>query len=479
MENAASTESTAEEMNTEEIIAEEPSEEEVSEEKGSEEETSKESVNMENADFEEYLAEHETLKRGDLGIGVVVEENDQGLVVDIGLKQEGLVPKRDLNRLEEETLSEIEPGAEVPVLVVHTRDNEGRPQLSIHQAILQEDWQRAEEMMEEGNIFEGEVSGYNRGGLVVQFGKIRGFVPASHTVGLPRGLSEAERRRRLEAMVGRKIGVKVIEVERRRRRLILSERRARREWQKKQRDRLMDELNVGETRHGRVTGITDFGAFVDLGGADGLIHISELSWGRVKNPREVVRTGEEVDVYVLDVDRDRQRIALSLKKLQPDPWSLIEDHYDIGELVEGRVTRVLDFGAFVQLEPGVEGLLHVSEMIGTPELKPSEIVSAGDTILVKVIRIEPNRRRIALSAKRVHQDEWERWAAEKQAEESEAEPEPQAEPETEPEDEEEEPIELEVEVEEAEVEPEGASEMDEPSEESEVEQGEAKAEESE
>jgi predicted RNA-binding protein with RPS1 domain len=177
----------------------------------------------------------------------------------------------------------------------------------------------------------------------------------------------------------------------------------------------MTELVEGETRHGKVTSITNFGAFVDLGGADGLIHVSELSWSRVENPRQVLKVGDEIDVYVLDVDRERKRIALSLKKLQPDPWTIVDDHYEAGQLIEGRVTRVLDFGAFVELDLGVEGLLHASEMIGTPDLNPSDIVHPGEKLLVKVIRVDSRRKRLALSARQVRKDEWERWVAEQQA----------------------------------------------------------------
>ncbi|MEE8391015.1 MAG: S1 RNA-binding domain-containing protein, partial [Anaerolineae bacterium] len=163
------------------------------------------------------------------------------------------------------------------------------------------------------------------------------------------------------------------------------------------------------------TSITNFGAFVDLGGADGLIHVSELSWGRVDNPRQVLKVGDELDVYVLDVDLERKRIALSLKKLQPDPWTIVDDHYQAGQLVEGRVTRVLDFGAFIELDLGIEGLLHASEMIGTPELAPSDVIRPGEKLLVKVIRIDSRRKRLALSARQVRKDEWEHWVAEQQA----------------------------------------------------------------
>jgi small subunit ribosomal protein S1 len=367
--------------------------------------------------MDDYLTngyDYQAPKRGDIRTGVIVDTHDQGLVVDIGSKREGLVPAEDLERLDEEVRAEIQVGISVPVFVLRPEDKEGRPILSIHQARLYEDWLKAEEMMGSGELYEGEVAGFNRGGLIVRFGKIRGFVPASQIVGLPRRLREEQRRERLETMIGDRMGLKIIEVDRHRRRLIFSQRRALRAWQELQRERVITELTEGETRHGQVTSITNFGAFVDLGGADGLIHVSELSWGRVDNPRQVLKVGDEVDVYVLDVDRERKRIALSLKKLQPDPWTIVDDHYRVGELVEGRVTRVLDFGAFVELDLGIEGLLHTSEMIGTPELPPSDIVHPGEKLLVKIIRIESRRRRLALSARQVRKSEWERWIAEQQ-----------------------------------------------------------------
>jgi small subunit ribosomal protein S1 len=358
---------------------------------------------------------YEAPKRGEIREGVIVDVRESGLIVDIGFKREGFVPGEDLERLDEEVRTEIAVGESVSVFVLRPENREGQPVLSIHQARMYRDWVEAEQMMESGELYEGEIAGYNRGGLIVKFGKIRGFVPASQIVGLPRRMRDDQRRNRMEAMIGEKVGLKVIEVDRMRRRLIFSQRRALRQWQEMQRERVMSELAEGDTRRGRVTSITSFGAFVDLGGADGLIHVSEMSWSRVDNPRDVLKVGDKVDVYVLDVDRDRKRIALSLKKLQPDPWTLVEDHYTPGELVEGRVTRVLDFGAFIELDLGVEGLLHVSEMIGTPELSPSDIVRAGEKLLVKIIRIDSRRKRLALSAKQVRRSEWERWVAEQQA----------------------------------------------------------------
>ncbi len=368
--------------------------------------------------LDEYLTNgynYERPRHGDIRNGVIVAADDQRLVVDIGTKREGFVYQEDLSRLDEETRAEIKVGDELPVFVIRPADREGHPILSIHQARLCEDWLEAEEMAKSGKLYEGEIAGFNRGGLIVRFGKIRGFIPASQVVGLPRRLSPEERRRRLEEKIGDRVGLKVIEVDRRRRRLIFSQRRALRAWQEVQRERVMSELVVGETRHGTVSDITSFGAFVDLGGADGLVHVSEMSWRRVDDPHNVLKKGQEVDVYVLDVDRQRKRIALSLKKLLPDPWTLVDDEYQIGDLIEGRVTRVLDFGAFIELDLGLEGLLHASEMIGTPELRPTDIVYPGETLLVKVIRIDSQRRRLALSAKQVRKSEWERWVAEQQA----------------------------------------------------------------
>ena len=364
---------------------------------------------------EQVLTDYQAPKRGDIRTGVVLEKNERGLVVDIGSKREGLVPAEDLTRLDAEICAGIQVGTTVQAFVLRTEDREGHPVLSIHQAHLYEDWLKAEQMMESGELYDGEVADYNRGGVIVMFGKIRGFVPASQTVGLPRRLQAEERRQRLEAMIGQRVGLKIIEVDRQRRRLIFSQRRALRAWQERQRETVMSQLTEGETQRGRVTDITSFGAFVDLGGADGLIHVSELSWSRVDNPGQVLKIGDEIDVYILSVDRERKRIALSLKKLQPDPWTLVDDHYQKGQLVEGRVTRVLDFGAFIELDLGIEGLLHSSEMIGTPELHPVDIVHPGETLLVKIIRIDSQRKRLALSARQVRQDEWERWVAEQQA----------------------------------------------------------------
>ncbi len=366
--------------------------------------------------LEDYLAQEEydyqLPRRGDIHKGIVIEIGSQGAIIDAGFKRDGIVQIEDMDRLDDETREGIQPGDEISVAVDDPRDGDGRLILSIYQALVQEDWLQAETMMKENELYEGEVSGYNRGGLLVPFGRIRGFIPASHVVGMPRGLRGEERRQRLEEMVGEEVGLKIIEVDRQRRRLIFSQRQARRAWQRVQRARVMEELKEGETCEGTVTGITDFGAFVDLGGADGLIHISELSWKQVDDPREVVEIGDEVEVYILNLDWKRKRIALSLKRLQPNPWSQVPERYQENQLVEGKVSRVLDFGAFVELDIGVEGLLHISEMTGTSQLSPEEIVEQGEKVLVKILSIDTHKERIALSARQVHRDEWERWMTE-------------------------------------------------------------------
>ncbi|MGC9467224.1 MAG: 30S ribosomal protein S1, partial [Anaerolineae bacterium] len=353
--------------------------------------------------LEESLA-GTTVTRGELREGTILDRRNNGLVVDIGAKRDGFVPLDDIEDLEDR---EFNVGDEVPVVVTNFRDSEGNVELSISQALLQEDWLKAEKLLEDQSVYEAAVTGSNRGGLTVEFGRLRGFVPMSQLIGFNRIRQPAERQRRLRSMVGEEIMLKVIEVNRRRRRLILSQRAAAREWRAARRETLLEDLEAGQARRGRISQITDFGLFVNLGGMDGLVHISELSWGRIENPAEVYHPGQRVKVKVLSVDRDRQRIALSIKALTPDPWESVAERYNVGDLVDGRVTQVVDFGAFIELEPGVEGLLHNSEL---RDITQREELSSGESILVKVIRVEPDRRRIGLSVRQVRPDEWEEWA---------------------------------------------------------------------
>ncbi len=363
-----------------------------------------EPVSMEHLTAEEL--DFDTPRRGQLREGIIADIRDEGIVVDIGGKRDGFVPLADLQELEPRP--EFKIGQAVPVIVTQPRNHEGNVELSIAQAQTQEDWLKAEQLKTDETVYEANVLEANRGGLTVEFGRLRGFVPMSQLIGFSKIRQASERYRRLNAMVGKTILLKVIEVNRRRRRLILSQQAAAKEWRAERRRDLLEELEAGQPRTGRVSQITEFGLFVNLGGLDGLVHISELSWGRIENPAEVYRPGQRVKVKVLSVDQNRQRIALSIKALVPDPWDSAPERYAIGALVEGKVSQVADFGIFVELEPGVEGLLHNSELAAQEQREELEV---GARVLVKVIRVEPERRRIGLSVRQVRRQEWEEWYA--------------------------------------------------------------------
>jgi small subunit ribosomal protein S1 len=350
-------------------------------------------------------------RRGDIRRGVVLSVGPKGAILDLGLKRDGTVSDTDLQRLGQDRAASIQVGDEVPAFILKPEGHDGNIPVSLYRARREKDWLEAQELLANGEIWEGEVTGYNKGGLAVPFGKVRGFVPASQIDGFPRRLEPEEKQRRLATLVGQRLLLKVIEVDRRRRRLIFSERAGRRAWRRKQRQRLLNELCEGDVVRGTVSTLRNFGAFVDLGGADGLAHISELSWGRIRHPREVVQVGDKVDVYVLRLDHERNRIGLSLKRLQPDPWTLVDEKYEVAQLVEGTVTKVVRFGAFIEIEPGLEGLLHVSELADIAPKDPHDLVKEGDRLLVRIIRIQSWRRRMGLSLREVSEAEWEDWVA--------------------------------------------------------------------
>ena len=355
-------------------------------------------------------------ERGEIISGTVLAVDHFGLIVDVGIGRDGVVPRRDLERLPEDYLLEFHPDDEVDVMVVRTEDEDGNLVLSVSQARQSEDWRLAEKLMENDEVWEGVVTDANRGGLIVPFGNLRGFVPASHVTGLSRGLNEEDRKNQMSNLVGSKVMLKVIEVNWKRRRLVFSQRDAQRDRREARKEVLLDKLQEGEIRTGVVSGLRDFGAFVDLGGADGLIHISELAWHRVKHPREVLNVGDEVTVYVLRLDEEGKRIGLSLKRLQENPWDIIETIYHVGQLVEGKVSRIAQFGAFVSLDPGIEALLHISQM-GEPQPEhPSLVVHEGQSLLMRVISIEPDKQRLGLSLKEVTEEEFGRWDEKRRAE---------------------------------------------------------------
>jgi small subunit ribosomal protein S1 len=367
-----------------------------------------------NADLESLLQEgygFTPLKRGDVREGVIVGISSSEIMIDLSGKTEGIVSGRELERMPKEMLSSIKVGDEVLAYVVNPEDKNGNIILSLTRAQMEKDWREAEQLFESQEMFPSQVAGYNKGGLIVRLGRVRGFVPASQldTSRHPRlGQSGLTPEERWGHLVGETLQLKVIEIDRDRNRLILSERAAMREWKKLQKDKLLSELTEGEVREGRVISLADFGAFVDLGGADGLIHLSELSWKRVNHPREVLRVGEEVTVYVLNVDRDRKRIGLSLKRLQPDPWSLVDDKYHVDQLVEGVITKLAKFGAFACVvgDEEIEGLIHISELSEDHIEHPKEVVQEGQVVTLRIIRIDTDQRRMGLSLKRVDQAEY-------------------------------------------------------------------------
>ena len=347
-------------------------------------------------------------KRGDTIEGTIVRVKPTEILIDVGYKSEGVVTARDLERLEPEYRKALKVGDKILAYVLHPENRNGDMILSLSRALMEKDWQEAARLFEAEEIFEKPVVGYNRGGVIVNLGRVRGFVPASQiaSVRLSRDLDSAERENILAQLVGRKLKLKIIELDRRRNRLILSERAAQREWREEQKARLLTELREGEVRHGVVSSLCDFGAFVDLGGADGLIHLSELSWRRVRHPREVLSLGQEVDVYVLGIDRERRRIALSLKRLQKEPWSQAEEKYQVGQLVTCTITKLTDFGAFARLDEDIEGLVHISELSDEHVEHPSEVLKEGQEVALRIIRIDVSRQRIGLSLRRVEEEEF-------------------------------------------------------------------------
>ncbi len=343
-------------------------------------------------------------KTGEIRTGVITSITDNEVLVGIGAKSEGVIPKRDLERLSEEEQAAIEVGNEIPVYVLSV-DNDGTAKLSYTRALEAKDWDKAEAMRDAKETFHGVIAGVNKGGLVVRFGRLRGFIPASQ-VSRERRLSVGGGRpdKDLEAwkaLVGQPIAVRVIEVDRERRRLILSERAAARESREMLKEQLLDSLQVGEVRTGRVTSLTSFGAFVNIDGADGLVHLSEISWERVGKASDVLKVGQEVTVKVIEVDRERKRIGLSIRQLQEDPWKQKIKGLREGMLVKGVITRLEKFGAFARLENGLEGLIHISELSDQHIEHPREVLHEGDEVTLRIVRIEPERRRIGLSLKKV------------------------------------------------------------------------------
>ena len=345
-----------------------------------------------------------TIKRGDIVDGTVHETSPTEVLVELEDGLVGVIANRELERMDRAALEALQVGSPVSAFVLKARGSDGRPVLSLARAEEESNWRMAESYHQSQEVYFSKVAGYNKGGLIVRFGKVRGFVPASQ-VGRERqqrasGNSPEER---WGSMVGDEIAVKVVEIDRGRNRLILSERAAAREWREQQKSRLLESLAEGEVRRGKVISIADFGAFVDLGGADGLVHLTELSWQHITHPREVVEVGQEVEVQIINIDRQRKRIGLSMKRREDDPWLSVMRNYRRNQLVQATVTKLTKFGAFARLvdAPEIEGLIHISELADYRVSHPREVVLVGDVLTLRIVKIDPDQRRLGLSLRKV------------------------------------------------------------------------------
>ena len=340
-----------------------------------------------------YDATIMTFEEGDIVTGTVVRVDKDEVLVDIGYKSEGVVPANELSiRKSVDPADEVAVGDVVDALVLTKEDADGRLILSRKRARFERAWQRIEKAAEEGTPVSGSVIEVVKGGLIIDLG-VRGFLPAS--------LVDIRRVADLDEFLGQTLECRVIELNRFRNNVVLSRRAVLEEERRGVREQILDRMNVGDLVTGTISNIVDFGAFVDLEGIDGLIHISELSWSHVNHPSEVLTISQKVTVRVLDIDRDRQRISLGLKQTQKDPWQQVFENRQVNEIVHGRVTKLVSFGAFVEIEEGVEGLIHISELAQHHVEDPSEVVRPGQDVNVKIIEIDPERRRLSLSLKRL------------------------------------------------------------------------------
>jgi len=373
---------------------------------GEQENLQGEPVNQNNQSMEVLLENDafsvELPKSGEIREGTIASISQGQILVSIGAKSEGVISGRELEVINDEEREAFEVGQEIPVYVVSPEDSNGNVVLSYKRAQEQMAWMSVEEQMEDDEIIESKIIGYNKGGLIVGVHGLRGFVPASQISVLRRSQAVGDTpEQRWAKMIGEPISVRIIEVDKSRRRLICSERAASSESRQSIKERVIEELNEGEVHKGRVTSLADFGAFVNINGADGLVHLSELSWDRIQHPSEILEVGQEVKVKVINIDRDKKRIGLSLRALSDDPWRERIEKFSVGELVEGVITRLTKFGAFARLESDIEGLIHISEISETRIEHPKEVLKEGEVVALRIIRIDPEQHRIGLSLRKV------------------------------------------------------------------------------
>jgi len=365
-----------------------------------------ETANNNNVTMESLLNEQDVTidlpQAGEIRKGTIASVSPSQVLISIGAKSEGVVSSRDLEQLTDEERDALEVGKEVYVYVINPEDNNGNVVLSLKRAQEQLSWDSAEKFLEDNEVIESKIVGFNKGGLIASVEGLRGFVPSSQVSAMRRAMSTGDTpEQRWQKMVGEPISVRVIEVDRERRRLILSEKAASNESRQSIKERVLEELEVGKTYTGRVTSIANFGAFININGADGLVHLSEISWDHIEHPREALEVGQEVDVKVINIDTEKKRIGLSIRALLDDPWKERLEKYSVGELVEGVITRLTKFGAFARLEGDLEGLIHISEISENRIEHPKEVLKEGDVKSLRVIRIDPDQHRIGLSLRKV------------------------------------------------------------------------------
>ena len=341
-------------------------------------------------------------KAGEIRKGTIASISQNQILISIGAKSEGVVAGKELEQLTEEERAALKVGQELDVFVIIPEDNNGNVVLSLKRAFEQIAWENVEKMIADETVFDTKIIGFNKGGIIAAIGSLRGFIPSSQISAARRAQSTGDKpEQRYQKMVGQPISVRIVEVDRERRRLILSERAASTESRSELKERVISELEEGKTYTGRVTSLADFGAFVNINGADGLVHLSEISWDHVTHPKEVLEVGQEVNVKVINIDREKRRIGLSIRALQDDPWKDRMSKFSVGQLVEGAITRLTKFGAFARLEGDIEGLIHISELSENRVEHPKEVLHEGDVKTLRIIRIDPDQHRIGLSLRKV------------------------------------------------------------------------------
>jgi small subunit ribosomal protein S1 len=346
-------------------------------------------------------------KQGETRDGVIASISEGQILVSVGAKSEGIITGKDYEAIPAEILAELKIGSAIPVFIVTPEDQSGNLILSFVRAVEEQSWIDAEKNLQDATTFNSSIVGYNKGGLLVPLGTIRGFIPASQlSISRRLAISGDSPEEKYRQMIGESIDVRVIEVDRERRRLILSEKAASTETRDQIKDMILDDLKEGDVRTGKVTSLADFGAFVNINGADGLVHLSEISWDHISHPNEVLKVGQEVKVKIIAIDKDRRRIGLSLRQLKDDPWSSQVTDLKVGQLVEAEITRLTNFGAFAKLRlenkaKDLEGLIHISEISEHRIEHPKEVIHVGDIVTLRIIKIEEDVHRIGLSLRRV------------------------------------------------------------------------------